>query len=163
MFKEKDSHEGPVSLLAMFQHAVQPSMDVEPTERPLHLPPLAAIAPLMDIFRWATTRNSDLVLAIGGERNHAPLAQRPAVRFAIVAFVQPQAVGFTLALADANALNGLQQLDKVIAVGFTQGEVEWVAIGVDDQMAFQPFNPVFSGVPDLGVRPFLDLTTLASG
>src|SRR2546428_10733598 len=107
----------------MFQHAVQPSMDVEPTERPLHLPPLAAIAPLMAIFRRATTRNSDLVLAIGGERNHAPLAQRPAVRFAIVAFVQPQAVGFTLALADAHALNGLQQLEKVMAGGLSPPSV----------------------------------------
>ena len=81
-----------------------------------------------------------MVLAIGGERNHAPLAQRPAVRFAIVAFVQPQAFGFTLALADANALNGLQQLDKVIAVRFTEGEVERMAIGVDDEVAFQPFT-----------------------
>ena len=163
MFKEKDSHEGPVSLLAMFQHAVQPSMDVEPTERPLHLPPLAAIAPLMDIFRRATTRNSDMVLAIGGDRNNAPLAQRPAMRFAIVAFVQPQAFGFTLALADANALNGLQQLEKVMAVRFPQREVQRMPIAINDQMPFQPFNPVFSGVPDFFVRPFLDLTTLASG
>jgi hypothetical protein len=29
-------------------------------------------------------------------------------------------------------------------------------------MPVQPFNPVFSGVPDFFVRPFLDLTTLAS-
>src|SRR5439155_422236 len=99
---------------------------------------------------------------LGLDKGYDSEPQRPAVRFAIVAFVQAQAVGFALALADANAIDGLQQLDKVIAVGFTQGEVEWVAIGVDDPMAFQPFNPVFSGVPDLGVRPFLDLTTLAS-
>ena len=162
MFEEKDSHEGPIGFLATFQHAVQSPMDVEPTERPFHLPSLAAIAPMMGIFRRAAARNGDMVLAIGGDGNNAPLAQRPAVRFAIVAFVQAQAFGFALALADANAIDGLQQLDKVIAVGFTQGEVEWVAIGVDDPMAFQPFNPVFSGVPDLGVRPFLDLTTLAS-
>jgi len=103
-----------------------------------------------------------MVLAIGGDRNNAPLAQRPAVRFAIVAFVQPQAVGFTLALADANAINGLQQLDKVIAVRFTQREVQRMPIAINDQMPFQPFNPVFSGVPDFFVRPFLDLTTLAS-
>ena len=162
MFKEKDSQEGPVSFLAMFQHAVQPSMAVEPTERPLHLPPLAAIAPLSDIFRWTTTKNSDMILAIGGDRNNAPLAQRPAVRFAIIAFVQPQAFGVTLALADANALNGLQQLDKVIAVGFTQGEVQRMPMAINDQMPFQPFNPVFSRVPNFFVCPFLDLTTLAS-
>ena len=162
MFKEKDSHEGPVSLLAMFQHAVQPSMDVEPPERPLHLPPLAAIAPMMDIFRRTTTRKSDMVLAIGGDRNNAPLAQRTAVRFAIVAFVQPQAFGFALALANANTIEGLPQLDEVIAVGFTQREVQRLPIAINDQMPFQPFNPVFSGVPDFFVRPFLDLATLAS-
>jgi hypothetical protein len=162
VFKEKDSHEGPVSFLAMFQHAVQPSMDVEPTERPLHLPPLAAIAPLMDIFRRAPARNSDMVLAIGDDGNNAPLAQGPAVRFAVVAFVQPQAFGFTLALADANTINGLQQLDEVIAVRFTQREVQRMPIAINDQVPFQPFNPVFSRVPDFLVCPFLDFTTLAS-
>jgi len=162
MLEEKDSHEGPIRFLAMFQHAVQPPMIVKPTERPFHLPPLTAIAPVMNIFRGAAARNGDMVLTIGGDGNNATLAQGTAMRFAIVAFVQPQAVGFALALADANAGDRLQQFGDIIAVGFTQGEVEGMAIGVDDQMAFQPFNPVFSGVPDFLVRPFLDFTTLAS-
>jgi hypothetical protein len=84
------------------------------------------------------------------------------MRIAIVAFVQPQAVGFALTLADADAINRLQQFAEVITVGFTEGEVERIPISVDNQMAFEPFNPVFSGVPDLGVQPFLDFTTLAS-
>jgi hypothetical protein len=162
MFEEKDSHEGPIGFLAMFQHAVQPPMGVKPTERPFHLPPLAAIAPVVSIFRGAAARNGDLVLTIGGDGNNAPLAQGPAMRFTVVAFVQPQAFGVALTLADANAVDRLQQFGDIIAVGFTQGEVEGMAIGVDDQMAFQPFNPVFSGVPDFLVRPFLDFTTLAS-
>jgi hypothetical protein len=49
-----------------------------------------------------------------------------------------------------------------MAVGFTESEVEGMTIGVNDQMAFQPFNPMFSGVPDFLVRPFFDFTTLAS-
>ena len=162
MLKEKDSHESPVSLLAMFQHAIQPPMDVEPTERPLHLPPLAAIAPLMDIFWRATTWQSDMVLAIGDNGHNAPLAQRPTVRFAIVAFVQPQALGFALALADANAINGLQQLRKVITVRFTQREVQRMPMSINDQMPFQPLNSMLSRVADFLVRPFLDFTTLAS-
>lgn len=162
MLEEKDSHKGTIRFLAMFQHAVQPPTVVEPTERPFHLPPLAAIAPVMDIFRRAATRNGDMVLTIGGEGNNATLAQGAAMRFAIVAFVQPQAFGFALTLADANPSNRLQQLDEVIAVRFTQGEVEGMTIGVNDQRAFEPCNPVFSRVPDLGVRPFLDFTTLAS-
>lgn len=162
MLEEKDSHEGPIRFLAMFQHPVQPPMDVQPTERPFHLPPLAAVAPVVDIFRRATTRNGDMMLAVRGDGNKAALAQGPAMRFAIVAFVPPQAFGFALTLAHADAINRLQQLEEVIAGGFTQGEVEGRPIGVDDQMAFEPFNPVFSRVPDLGVGPFLDFTTLAS-
>ena len=146
----------------MFQHAVQPPRDVEPTERPLHFPPLAAITPVVAIFGRTPARNGDMVLTIGGDGNNASLAQGAAMRFAIVAFVQPQAFRFALTLADAHAVDRLQQFGDVIAVGFTQGEMEGMAIGVDDQMAFQPFNPVFSRVPDLGVRPFLDFTTLAS-
>ena len=144
MLEEKDSHEGPIRFLAMFQHAVESPMIVEPTERPFHFPPLAAIAPVMDICRRAATRNGDMVLAIGGNGNNAALPQGAAMGFAIVAFVQPQAFGFALPLADANAVDRLQQFEDVIAVGFTQGEVEEMAIGVDDQMAFEPFNPVFS-------------------
>ena len=162
MLEEKDSHEGPIRFLAMFQHAVQPPMDVEPAKRPFHLPPLAAVAPVVDIFRRTTTRNGDMILAIRGDGNNAALAQGTAVRLTIVAFVQPQAFRFALALADADAINGLQQLDEVIAVGFAQGEVEGMPMGIDDQMAFEPFNLVFSRVPDLGVQPFLDFTTLAS-
>jgi len=136
VLEEKDSHKGTIRFLAMCQHAVQPPTVVEPTKRPLHLPPLAARAPGMDIFRRAAARNGDRVLTIGGDGNTAPLAQGAAMRFAIVAFVQPQAFGFALTLADANAINRLQQLAEVIAVGFTQGEVEGRAIGVNDQRAF---------------------------
>jgi hypothetical protein len=162
MLEEKDSHEGSIRFLAMFQHAVQPPMIVKPTERPFHLPPLAAITPVLHIFGRAAARNGDMVLPIGDDGNNAPLAQGAAMRFAIVAFVQPQAVGFALTLADANAVDRLQQFGDVIAVGFTQSEVQWMPMGVDDQMAFQPFNPVFSREPDFLVRPFLDFTTLAS-
>lgn len=82
--------------------------------------------------------------------------------FALVAFVQPQAVGFAFALADANALQRLQQLGEVVAVGFTQSETKGMTLGIDDQRALEPFTPVFSRVPDFGVPPFLDVTTLAS-
>lgn len=159
MLDEKDSHEGPVSFLAVFQHAIQTAMDVEPTEGPFYLPPLAAIAPVVDIFGGTAARNGDMVLTIGGDGNNAAVPQRPPVRFAIVAFVQSQAFGFPLAFPDPNAINRLQQFDKVVAVGFTQGEVERVAIGLNHQMALQPFNSVLSGVADFFIRPFLDLTT----
>lgn len=74
MLEEKDSHEGTIRFLAMFQHAVQPPMVVEPTERPFHLPPLAAITPMLNIFRGTAARKGDMVLAIGGDGNNATLA-----------------------------------------------------------------------------------------
>jgi hypothetical protein len=162
VLNEKDSHEGTVGFLSVFQHAIQTPMDVEPTERPLHLPPLAAIAPLMDLLGGTTTTDGDMVLTIGHDRHDAPPAQGPAVGVAIVAFVQAQAFGFALTVADANAIDRLQQLDDIIAVGFTQGAVERMAIGINHQMALQPFNSVLSGVADFFIGPFLDLTTLAS-
>jgi len=119
VLEEKDSQEGPRGFLALFQPAVQPPRDVEPTERPFPLPALAAIAPRMDSFRRATARDGDRVLPRGGKGNKASLAPPTAVRFAIVAFVQAQAFGLALARADAKASEGLQQLAKVIAVGFT--------------------------------------------
>jgi hypothetical protein len=162
VFNEKDSHEGTIGFLAMFQHRVQSPMDVEPTERPLHFPPLAAITPVVTIFGRTPTRKGDMVLTIGDDGNDAALTQGAAVRFAIVAFVQPQAFRFALPLADANAIDRLQQFDEVITVRFTQGEVQRMPIGLNDQMPFQPFNPVLSRVADFLIRPFLDLTTLAS-
>jgi hypothetical protein len=162
MLEEKDSHEGPLRFLAMFQHPVQPPRAVKPTERSFHLPPLAALAPVMASFRGATPWKSDMVLAIRSKGNKAPLAQRPAVRFTVVAFVQAQAVGFALPLPDADAIKGLPQLEEGITVGFTQGTVEGRTMGINAQLPCQPFTLVFSRVPDFLVRPFLDFTTLAS-
>lgn len=85
-----------------------------------------------------------MVFAIRRERNNPTLAQGTAVRFAIVAFVQAQAFGFPFALADTNAIDRLQQLDEVITIGRTESEVERMAIGLNDQMAFQPLNSMFS-------------------
>jgi hypothetical protein len=162
VLQEKDSHECPISFLPMFQHTVQAPPIVEPTEGPFHFPPLPAIPPVMPIFGGTATWNSDMVLTIGREGNNPALTQGAAVRLTIVAFVQTQALGFPFALANANAINRLQQFDEIIAVGGTEGEVKRMAIGVDDQMAFQPFNSVFSRVADLFICPFFDFTTLAS-
>jgi hypothetical protein len=136
VLQEKDSHERPIRFLSMFQHAVQAPPIIEPAECPFHLPALAAIPPVMQIFRRTTTGNRDMVLAIGRERNNSSLAQGAAVWFTIVPLIQAQAFGFSFAFADANAINRLQQLDEIISVGGTESEVERMAIGVDDQMAF---------------------------
>jgi hypothetical protein len=159
---EKDSHERPICLLPVLQHTIQTALIVEPTERPFDFPPLAAIPPVMKIFRGPTPWNRDMVFAIGREGNNPALAQGAAVRFTIVPFVQAQAFGFPFAFADANAINRLQQFDQIVTVGRTEREVERMAIGLDDQMTFQPVNSVFARVANLFFCPFLDFTTLAS-
>jgi len=159
---EKDSHKSPIRFLPMFQHPVPTPAIVEPTERPFHFPALATIPPVMPIFGRTATRNRNLIFAIRREGNNPTLTQGAAVRLTIVSFVQTQAVRFAFAFADANAINRLQQFDQIITVSSTEREVERMAIGVDDQMAFQPINSVFSRVSDFFFCPFLDFTTLAS-
>jgi hypothetical protein len=162
VLQEKDSHERPIRFLPVLQHAVQTPAIVEPTERPFHFPALATIPPVMPIFGGPATQNRDMVFAIGREGNNPALAQGAAVRFTIVPFVQAQAFGFPFAFADANAINRLQQFDQIVTVGRTEREVERMAIGLDDQMTFQPVNSVFARVANLFFCPFLDFTTLAS-
>jgi hypothetical protein len=101
-----------------------------------------------------------MIFAIRREGNNPTLTPGAAVRLTIVSFVQTQAVRF--AFADANALNRLQPFDQIIPVGSTEREVERMAIGVDDQMAFQPVNSVFSRVSAFFFCPFLDFTPRAS-
>jgi len=103
-----------------------------------------------------------MVLAIRRKGNNPALAQSAAVRFTIVPFVQSQAFGFPFAFADTNAIDRLQQFDEVIAVGSTESEVERMPIGLDNQVAFQPLNSMFSRVADLFFCPLRDFTTLAS-
>jgi hypothetical protein len=98
----------------------------------------------MDVFRGTTACNRDMVFAIRGEGNNPTLTQGAAMRLTIVPLIQAQALGLPSAFADANAIDRLQQLDEVIAVGSTQSEVERMPIGVNDQVAFQPFNAVLS-------------------
>jgi hypothetical protein len=85
-----------------------------------------------------------MVLTIRRKGNNPALAQGAAVCFAIVPFVQAQAFGFPFPLADANAINRLQQFEQIITVGSTEREIERMAIGLDDQMPFQPLKAVFS-------------------
>ncbi len=136
MLQEKDSHERPIRFLPVLPHAVQAPPIIEPTERPFHFPALATIPFVMTIFRGTATGNRDMILAIGREGNNPSLTQGAAVRPAIVPFVQAQAFRFPFAFTDANAIDRLQQLNEIIAIGRAESKVKRMAIGVDDQMAF---------------------------
>ena len=154
MLEEKDSHEGPIRFLAMFQHAVQPPMVVEPTERPFHLPPLAAIAPVMDIFRRAAARNSDRVLAIGGDGYKATLAQGTAMRFAIVAFVQPQVLGLRLRLPMRIPLIVSNNLMRSLRFALLRAKLRGWPLASMTRWRFSPLIRCFPEYRTSGFAPF---------
>ena len=100
----------------------------------------------MTIFGRTAQRNGDVIFAVRRNGNNPTSAQGTAQRFAVIAFVQPQAFGFPFALTDANAINRLQQFDQIIAVSRTERKVKGMAMSLNDQMAFQPVNSMFSRV-----------------
>ena len=103
-----------------------------------------------------------MIFSVRSNRNNATGAEGTAQRFAIIAFVQPQSLGFAFALADAEAIEGYQDGPLVMPVCFRDGEVEWMPMRLDEEVAFEAANAVFAGVADLRGGPFFDLITLAS-
>ncbi len=81
---------------------------------------------------------------------------------AIVSFIQAQPFGSPPPLTNSDTVDRVQQLNHIIPVRFAKREALRMAVRINDQMAFQAFNPVFPGETDLIVRPLLDLITLAS-
>jgi hypothetical protein len=47
-----------------------------------------------------------MIFPVRSNGDNAPSAQRPAQRFAVIAFVQAEAFGFPFALADTEAIEG---------------------------------------------------------
>lgn len=79
-----------------------------------------------------------------------------------VAFIEAQTPGSPTAFADLDAIYRLQGLTLVRPVGLAQSEVQWVAVGVNRQMAFEAANTASPRETCLIFAPFFDFTTLAS-
>ena len=90
-----------------------------------------------------------MVFPVRSNGDNAPSAQRTAQRFTVIAFVQPEALGFSFALADADPIEGGQEGALVMPIGFGDGEVERMPMRLDEEVAFEPAQPVFAGVADL--------------
>jgi hypothetical protein len=103
-----------------------------------------------------------VILAVRSNRNNPARAEGLAQRFTVIAFVQPQAFGFTFALADTKAIKGCQDRPLVVPGGCSDSEVERRPMRLDEEGALEAANAVFAGVPDLRRGPFFDLMTLAS-
>lgn len=116
----------------------------------------------MTIFRRPPQRNGDVILAVRSNWNNPARSEGLAQRFTVISFVQPQAFGFTFALAETKAIEGCQDGPLVVPVGFSDSEVERMPMRLNEEVAFEAANAVFAGVTDLRRGPFFDLMTLAS-
>jgi len=116
----------------------------------------------MTIFWRSPQRNGDVIFAIRRNGNNPPSAERTAERFTIIAFVQPEALGFPFARADTNAIEGGQDRALIMPVSFGDGEVQRMPMRLDEEVALEAANVVFAGVADLSRSPFFDLITRAS-
>ena len=162
MFDEKDSNKSAIRFLTAFEKAIQPTKAVDPSKGAFNFPALTAVA---FMFAFVSSLHAGLrpaLLAIGGQGNDAALAQGSTQRIAVIAFIEAEAFGTATPFANFDAVDGFEDLNLIMAIGSTQRAVQRIAIGIDDQVAFEAANPVFAGVADLVLGPLLDLITLAS-
>ena len=103
-----------------------------------------------------------MILAIGDNRDNPPSTEGATQRFTVISLVQPHPPGFPFALPNSDTIKSCEDGPLVMPIGFAEGEVQRMPMRVHYEVAFEPDNSVFAGVPDLGRRPFLDLMTLAS-
>lgn len=85
-----------------------------------------------------------MILTILGIRYDPALTQLLSEWFAIVPFVESQPFRAAATFADFDAVDRFKCLALIMPVGFAQREVERIAIGVNDQVAFEAVNTVFS-------------------
>jgi hypothetical protein len=65
-------------------------------------------------------------------------------RFAVITFIESQALWTTTALPDFDAVSRCQDFALVVPVGFAQSEIERITVGLNHRVAFQAANTVFS-------------------
>ena len=162
MFDEKDSDKSAIRFLTAFEKAIQTTKAVDPGKGAFNFPALTAVA---FMFAFVSRLHAGLrpaLLAIGGQRNDAALAQCGAQRIAVIAFIEAEACGAATPFANFDAVDGFEDLNLIMAIGSTQPAVQRIAIGIADQVAVEAGNPVFAGVADLVPGPLFDLITLAS-
>ena len=85
-----------------------------------------------------------MIVTIWRIRDDSALAERTSVWFAVISLIQAQAFRAAAAFANPNAIYRLQQFALVVPVGFTQGEVQRMTVGLDHHVAFEATNTVFS-------------------
>lgn len=133
---DEDSQKSAISFLAVLTQAVQPTTVVDPGEGALDLPALPTVAFVVPIFRRTAFGDRDVILAVREDGNNPAATKCAPQGFTVIPLVHAQALGPTATFAEADAINGFQNVDLVIAVRSAQGEMERVSIRVRNDMAF---------------------------
>lgn len=144
MSDEIDSHKSAISFLTFFKKTIQAITVVKPGKVSFDFPTLSAVTLLVFIFRRSPFWNRHVIFTILGVRHDSTLTQFLSEWFAIVAFVETQAFRAAATFADFDAVDRFKYLALVVPVGFAQREVERIAIGINDQVAFEAVQTVFS-------------------
>jgi hypothetical protein len=85
-----------------------------------------------------------VITPIGRNRYDPTLTKLLPERFAIVPFIDSQAFRAPSSFANFDAIERFEDFTLVVPVGFAQSKVERITVGVDDQVAFEAVNTVFS-------------------
>jgi hypothetical protein len=84
------------------------------------------------------------VTSIGSNWHNPAAAQFSTQRITIVTFVQAKPLRTAATFANFDAIDRGQNVDLVMAIRFAQGEVQWIAVCIYHQMAFEAVNTVLS-------------------
>ena len=149
MFEEKDSDKSTIGFLPAFEKAIQPATAVDPSKGAFNFPALTAVAFMFAFVSSLHARLRPTFLAIGGQGNDATLAQGRTQRIAVRAFIEAEAFGTATPFANFDAVDSFEDLNLLMAIGSTERAVQGIAIGIDDQVAFEAANSVLARVADL--------------
>jgi hypothetical protein len=141
---EIDSHKSAISFLTFFKETIQTITVVKPSKASFDFPALPTVTLLVLILWRSPFWNRHVIFTILGIRYDLTFPQFSSEWFAIVAFVESQAFRSAATFADFDAIYRFKDLALVVPVGFAQSKVEWIAVGVNDHMAFEALQTVFS-------------------
>ena len=144
MSDEIDSHKSAISFLTFFEKTIQAITVVKPGKASFDFPTLPTVTLLVFIFRRSPFWNHNVILTILGVRHDATFTQCLSERFTIVAFVESQAFRTANPFTDFDAIYRFKDFTLVVPIGFAQSKVEWIAVGINDQVAFEAVNTVFA-------------------
>jgi hypothetical protein len=132
VFDEKDSDKSAVRFLIALKKAVQPPKAIDPGKGAFDFPPLTTVAFMFAFVSGLRSGLRNAVLAIRGQRNDATLAEGFAQGVTVIAFIKAKASGTATPFTNFDAVDSFEDLNLVMAVGFTQRAVQGIAVGIDD-------------------------------